>query len=121
MMQHDPWIRVRHMRDHAQEAIGLLGGKTLDDLQVDRTVQLALVQLIEIVGEAAGRIVGEAAGRVDPEIRAAHPAVPWQLAADTRHRLIHGYDLIEYAVVFDTVKVDLPLLVEQLDAILVSA
>ncbi len=113
MTRHDPWIRVRHMRDHAQEAIELLGDKALNELQSDRTVQLALVQLIEIVGEAAGR--------VDSEIRVAHPAVPWQLAADTRHRLIHGYDLIEYAVVFDTVKVDLPLLVEQLDAILESA
>ncbi len=113
MTRHDPWIRVRHMRDHAQEAIELLGDRTLDELQSDRTVQLALVQLIEIVGESAGC--------VGSEIRAAHPAVPWQLAADTRHRLIHGYDLIEYAVVFDTVKVDLPLLVEQLDAILESA
>ena len=110
MTQHDPWFRVRHMRDHAEEAVLLLGETTLEELKIDRTVQLALVQLIEIVGEAAGR--------VDAEIRAAHPDIPWQLAADTRHRLIHGYDLIEYAVVFDTVKVDLPLLVEQLDAIL---
>ena len=113
MTRHDPWVRVRHMRDHAQEAIELLGDKTLNDLQSNRTVQLALVKLIEIVGEAAGR--------VDSEIRVAHPIVPWQLAADTRHRLIHGYDLIEYAVVFDTVKVDLPPLVEQLDALLASA
>jgi len=110
MTQHNPWIRVRHMHDHAQEAIQLLGKKTLDDLKSNRTVQLALVQLIEIVGEAAGR--------VDPEVRTAHPTIPWQLAADMRHRLIHGYDLIEYAIVFDTVKGDLPPLVEQLNAIL---
>ncbi|NOY40391.1 MAG: DUF86 domain-containing protein [Planctomycetes bacterium] len=110
MTRHDPWVRVRHMRDHAQEAIELLGEKTLDELKSDRTVQLALVQLIEIVGEAASR--------VDPGIRTAHPAVPWQLAAGMRHRLIHGYDLIEYAVVYDTVKGDLPLLVAQLDSIL---
>ena len=37
-----------------------------------------------------------------------------------RHRLIHGYDLIEYAIVYDTVKDDLPPLVAQLDAILPS-
>jgi len=35
-----------------------------------------------------------------------------------RHRLIHGYDLIEYAVVFDTVKGDLRPLITQLNAIL---
>lgn len=110
MTQHDPWVRVRHMRDHAREAIELLGENTLDELKSDRTVQLALVQLIEIVGEAASR--------VDSEIRSVHPNIPWQLAAGMRHRLIHGYDLIEYAIVYDTVKDDLPPLVAQLDAIL---
>jgi len=68
------------------------------------------VQLIEIVGEAASQ--------VDPAIRATHDNIPWQLAAGMRHRLIHGYDLVEYAVVYDTVKDDLPPLVEQLEAIL---
>ncbi len=110
MTQHDPWVRVRHMRDHAQEAIQLLGEKTLAELESDRTVQLALAQLIEIVGEAATR--------VDSKIRTAHPTIPWKLAAGMRHRLIHGYDLIEYAIVFDTVKTDLAPLVAQLDAIL---
>lgn len=38
MTRHDPWVRVRHMRDHAQEAIGLLGENTLDELKSDRTV-----------------------------------------------------------------------------------
>ena len=113
MTWNDPWIRVRHMRDHAQEAIQLLGEKTLDELESDRTVQLALVQLIEIVGEAASRVA--------PGILTAHPTIPWQLAAGIRHRMIHGYDLIEYAVVYDTVKDDLPPLVAQLDAILPPA
>ena len=84
--------------------------KTLDELKSDRTVQLALVQLIEIIGEAASR--------VDSETRSVHPNIPWQLAAGMRHRLIHGYDLIEYAVVYDTIKDDLPPLVAQLDTIL---
>jgi len=110
MTRHDPLVRVRHMRDHAQEAIELLGDRTLDELKSDRTVQLALVQLIEIVGEAASQVA--------PELSEAHPAIPWQLAAGMRHRLIHGYDLIEYAVVFDTVKGDLPPLITQLDEIL---
>jgi uncharacterized protein with HEPN domain len=101
------------MRDHAVEAVELLGDRTLDQLRDDRMLQLALVQLIEIVGEAASR--------VPAEIRQTYPSVPWQLAADMRNKLIHGYDLIEFAVVFDTVKDDLPPLVEQLDAILEQA
>jgi uncharacterized protein with HEPN domain len=112
MTQHDPEIRVRHMRDHAQEAIEMLGGTTLVELRTDRKLQLALVQLIEIVGEAAARI--------PQDVRTANPAVPWQLAADMRNKLIHGYDVIEYAILYDTVTDDLPALVDQLNSCLSS-
>jgi len=63
-------------------------------------------------------IVGEAASRIPDEVRQAHPTVPWRLAADMRNKLIHGYDIIEHEIVYDTVKDDLPLLVRQLDTIL---
>jgi len=43
MTQHDPDIRIRHMRDHAQEAIEMLGTATLVGLRNDRKLQLALV------------------------------------------------------------------------------
>lgn len=86
----------------------MLGSTTLDELRGDRKLQLALVQLIEIVGEAASRI--------PDDIRQAHPTIPWQSAADMRNKLIHGYDLIEYGIVFDTIKDDLPGLVRQLQA-----
>ena len=94
------------MRDHALEAIEMLGDKSLEQLRDDRVLQLALVQLIEIIGEAASR--------VSAEVRQAYPSIPWQLAADMRNKLIHGYDVIEYAVVYDTVRDDLPALAEQL-------
>jgi len=110
MTLHDPNIRIRHMCDHAEEAIQMLGTTTLDELRGDRKLQLALVQLIEIVGEAATRI--------PEDVRNAHPAIPWQLAADMRNKLIHGYDVIEFGIIYDTVKDDLPPLVRQLRAVL---
>jgi len=110
MTQHDPQIRIRHMRDHALEAIQMLGSTTREELGGNRQLLLALVQLIQIVGEAAARI---------PEsVRLAHSEVPRQLAADMRNKLIHGYDVIEQAIVFETVRDDLPPLVRQLEAIL---
>jgi len=87
MTQHDPQVRIRHMRDHAQEAIEMLGDTSLEQLRDDRKLQLALVQLIEIIGEAASRI--------PDDVRRSHSSVPWQLAADMRNKLIHGYDVIE--------------------------
>lgn len=66
MTQHDPELRIRHMRDHAVEAIAMLGNARADELRGDRKLQLALVQLIEIIGEAASRIPAV--------VRTAHPA-----------------------------------------------
>jgi uncharacterized protein with HEPN domain len=68
MTQHDPIVCIRPMRDHAVEAVEMLGDRTLDQLQGDRVLQLALAQLIEIVGEAASRIPAD--------VRQSHPAVP---------------------------------------------
>jgi uncharacterized protein with HEPN domain len=110
MTQHDPIIRIRHMRDYALEAIQMLGDTTVEQLHSDRKLQLALTQLIEVVGEAASR--------VPDDIRLLHPAISWQSAANMRNRLIHGYDLIDYEIVFGTVKTDLPDLVKKLDEIL---
>ena len=110
MTRHDPLVRIRHMRDHAREAIEMLGDKALDELLSNRMLQLALIQLIAIVGEAATQ--------VNEETREDYPAVPWQLAADMRNKIIHGYDAIEHAIVYDTVKYDLPPLVARLDEIL---
>jgi hypothetical protein len=39
MSRHDPLLRVRHMRDHAREAVELLAGKSLDEVNADRTLQ----------------------------------------------------------------------------------
>ncbi len=110
MSRHDPLVRVRHMRDYSLEAIELLGAKSMDELRADRTLQLALVQLVEIVGEASKQ--------AGAEFRQAHPKLPWSKAAGMRDKLIHGYDVIDIAIVYRTVKDDLPALIEQLDELL---
>ena len=46
-------IRLRHMLDAAREAHALVRGKCSDDLAGDRVLSLALVKLIEIIGEAS--------------------------------------------------------------------
>jgi uncharacterized protein with HEPN domain len=46
-----------------------------------------------------------------------HPDVPWKEIAGTRDHLSHGYDDVDYQVLWDAVQKDLPLLlltVEQL-------
>jgi len=106
MTQHDPTVRLRHMLDHANEAIALLAGKSKSDLFADRILELALVRLIEIIGEAASR--------VPPNIQSVCPSVPWKDIIGMRHRLIHGYDSVDLDRLRDTIKTDLPDLIKEL-------
>lgn len=56
MTQHDDLTRIRHMLDHSREAVEMLEGKAPEDLSRNRMLQLALVRLVEVVGEAASRV-----------------------------------------------------------------
>ncbi len=98
------------MLQHAREAVELARGKTRQDLEVDRLLQLALTRLVEVVGEAAAR--------VSSERQAQHPEIPWRIIAGTRNRLIHGYDVVDLDVLWDTVAYDLPPLIAKLESIL---
>jgi uncharacterized protein with HEPN domain len=69
MSRHDDLIRLRHIRDYAAEAIAMSAGKDRDDLGDNRMLELALVRLMEIIGEAAGRVT--------PATRAKLPDIPW--------------------------------------------
>lgn len=53
-------IRLLHMLEHAREAMQLVAGRNRSDLDTDRVLNLALVRLLEIVGEAAARVSSEA-------------------------------------------------------------
>lgn len=81
-------------------------GRQRKDLARDRMLQLALVRLVEIVGEAAAR--------VSPEARERFAAIPWQQAGGMRNRLVHGYDKVDLDVLWDTIQDDLPALMVQL-------
>jgi uncharacterized protein with HEPN domain len=87
MSKHSKSIRLRHMLDHAQEALTLAKGRTREDLDSDRLLNLALVRLLEVVGEAANR--------VPKEEQSLHPEIPWSSIVGLRHRLIHGYDMVD--------------------------
>jgi len=56
-------------------------------------------------------IIGEAVRRLSTEFRDAHPAIPWRSIAGMRDRLIHGYDKIQWSVVWTTATKDVPSLV----------
>ena len=109
MSRHDPLVSVRQMLDHAREAVAMVRGRFRDDLDRDRQLNLALVRLVEVIGEAAAR--------VPEEFRRRYPQVPWRQTVGLRNRLIHGYDVIDFDILWAVLQRDLPALIETLEAI----
>lgn len=100
-------VRLRHMLDHAREAVSMVRGKTRADLDTDRKLNLALVRLLEIIGEAAGRI--------SKEDRDRYSNIPWAEIVCLRNRLIHGYDEVDFDILWQIVTTDLPPLIKHLE------
>jgi len=98
----DDAIRIRHMIEAAQTAQRFIVGRKRADLDSDTMLLFAVVQAIQIVGEAASRI--------SFETRSAASSVPWASIIGMRHRLVHAYADIEPEVVWQTVTVEIPAL-----------
>jgi uncharacterized protein with HEPN domain len=98
--------RIAHIVGACEEAAVFVAGRTYDEFADDRMLQLALVKLVEIIGEAAKA--------VSPEAQAKHPGVPWSAAARTRDRLTHHYFEVDLGRLWSTVADDLPALLEAL-------
>jgi uncharacterized protein with HEPN domain len=110
MTQHDDANRLRHMLDYARKAARLAAGRTAADLDNDELFGLAMTRLLEVLGEAASRV-----GRAT---RDQHPQIAWLSIAGMRNRLIHAYDQVDFAVLWDAVQHDLPPLIVELQKIL---
>lgn len=84
-------------------------GKTREDLDADRQLNLSLVRLLEIVGEAASQVPKEESIR--------YPNIPWPDIVSLRNRLIHGYDTVDFDILWQILTQDLPPLIHALEKI----
>lgn len=109
MSRHDDSISMRQMLDHAREAVEMAESRSREDLDRDRTLNLALTRLVEIIGEAATR--------VSSATQAEHPDIPWPQIIGMRNRVIHAYDEVDLDILWDVIELDLPRLIEQLHGI----
>ena len=99
-------VRIRHMIEAGDRAVGFAAGRSRSDLDPDEMLRFALVKLVEIVGEAAKQ--------VSDETRIRYPAVAWAEASRMRDRLVHHYFDINLDVLWSTITEDLPPLLEAL-------
>jgi uncharacterized protein with HEPN domain len=96
--------------ESARLACDYLQNKTEQEFLNDVQCQDSVIRRLEVIGEAARR--------VSEEGRAALPELPWKAMIGMRNVMIHGYDDVDLTAVWNTVKDDLPALIEALECVL---
>ena len=107
-MRHDDALLL-DMLLAAREAQEIAREATISDFRQNRTLQLAILKAVEIVGEAASRI--------SVETREPNPDIPWADIVGMRNRLVHGYFDVNLTRVWETVERDIPGLIRQLEGL----
>jgi uncharacterized protein with HEPN domain len=101
---------LKHILDECNYLLLEYKDNTFDDFVNNQRLAKAICRSLEIIGEAAGRI--------HPDLKAKYNLVPWRQMSDIRNKIIHDYFGIDYDIVWDTVKTDIPELKQWIEIII---
>ena len=102
---------LEDIRDAASFVLTVTDSKRLDDFSADRLLRQAVERNFEIIGESVGRLL-----RDDPDT--AFRLSERRRIVSFRNVLIHGYDLVDDELVWDTIKTKLPVLLAEVEGLL---
>jgi uncharacterized protein with HEPN domain len=109
-MARDDRLHLGQMLDAARRVNRLArewGRRDFDDEDV---VQLASLQLIQRLGEAASRLTAD--------FRAAHPELPWAQMIGMRNRIVHSYDDVDPEIIWQVASADVEPVIAALERVL---
>ena len=111
-MSRDWRLRVEDILSAAERAIRFVGEMDLAAFRADERTASAVLHQIFLIGEAAARL--------PEEIRNRTPDVPWEEIIGMRNIIAHGYFEVDLEVPWNTVRLDLPPLQQQMRVLLES-
>ena len=100
MSKHDPKITLLQITDYAHRAQELCAQNDLPQILTDWQKRFAFERIMEVLGEAVKRL--------PVELTARHPAVDWRGIAGMRDRVSHGYDAVDYDLLWQAVQIRVP-------------
>jgi len=100
---------LEHLRHETCEAMRFVSGMEKDAFLANSLVQHAVGMCLVNIGEAATRIMDRHAGFAE-----AHPEIPWQQIRRTRNKVTHGYQDVDFDLIWDVLQNELPALLEKL-------
>ena len=105
--------KLIHMRDAARQASAFIDGMEKQEFLTDARTRDACCMNLIVIGEATKRIVDGW-----PEFVSERSNFGWNRMTGMRNRVAHGYDGINFEVVWDTLVTELPELIARIDQIL---
>lgn len=90
-----------------QEISGFIEGKSFEDFQGNRMLQLAIERSFDIIGEAIQRLA-----KID-EVTVAHKIPEYHKIIDLRSIIAHDYDIVDETVMWDFAVNHVPALLEK--------
>ena len=72
----------------------------VQDLMEDKVLSRACLKSLEIIGEASRNI--------SEDMKMAHPEIPWRQMTGMRNKLVHHYFGVDWEIVDDVLKNELP-------------
>ena len=113
MSKHETLATLRQLKEFAEEAATLAKGRSREDLAADLGLRRHAERVIELIGEACNRL---------PEtVLEKHPEIPWRQIVGMRNWLAHGYDGIDYDILWDAVSRHTSDLLAKIDPLIAEA
>ncbi len=98
--------RLRHMLEAIEDILEFSNGIELETYNQNKMLRLAIVKLIETIGEASSSITDE--------LKTEFNDIDWHVLKGIRNIIVHEYFGINYTLIWNTIQNDIPVLKKQL-------
>lgn len=112
MRKIDDGVYLCDILNSAKEIKSFVEGKLFVEFDADRQCVLAVVKLLEIIGEATKNL--------SKELRHSYPGIPWQDMAGLRDILVHRYRDADNEVIFNIARKSVPSLISKIEKVINS-
>jgi uncharacterized protein with HEPN domain len=102
--------RLGHILDAINSIQSFTTGTTSEQFLDNYMLQLAVIKLLENIGEASNKM--------SKETRSELSEIDWTIVIRSRNILVHDYFRINLNVIWETIKSDLPVLKQKIERIL---